>query len=132
MPSNLSTSELILTPLNFVLEIERSFVAIKYLMQSAVSPPPFPSSSTSSLSTSPGRFGSCCSEGNVFNYCSGGLVNSWNSPLPARASRGEGNVFLGALTQGGARASLTLGYYLVIPAGFQFGSKFAIHDCQIS
>ena len=50
----------------------------------------------------------------------------------AGQSRGEGNVFLGALTQGGARASLTLGYYLVIPTEFQFGSKLAIHDCRVS
>jgi len=47
------------------------------------------------------------------------------SPLvpPAVAPRyggagAGGNVFLGTLTQGGARASLTLGYYLVIPTGF--------------
>ena len=40
---------------------------------------------------------------------------------PCGTGRGE-NIFFGAVTQGGARSSLALGYYQAIPAGFQFGS----------
>src|SRR5437667_7443716 len=40
-----------------------------------------------------------------------------------RGKRGERESILGGpLTQGGARASLALGYYQAIPTGFQFGS----------
>src|ERR1700751_356442 len=40
-------------------------------------------------------------------------------PSPARSSRGEGNRIRGAHTQGGARSSLAVGYYQVIPTGFR-------------
>ena len=64
---------------------------------------------------------------------------------PARGKRG--NVFFGRVDPGwrsclrsklrrGRRASLTLGYYLVIPAGFQFGSPRSSGEararCQMS
>jgi hypothetical protein len=48
---------------SFLWEISRTLVARRYRNQSAASSPPMPSSSTSTLSTSSGRFGSCCSEG---------------------------------------------------------------------
>ncbi len=63
-----------------------------------------------------------------------GAAETNPSPHPPRSSlppslramagqaRGEGEYFLGALTQGGARSSLALGYYRVIPTGFQSGS----------
>jgi hypothetical protein len=59
-------------------------------------------------------------------YCwPGGLVNSDNEPLSPALSplvpRGEREKNLGGrVTQDGARASLVLGYYQVIPTGFRF------------
>src|SRR6266853_1180525 len=55
------------------------------------------------------------------------------NPPPTRASRRRSELWRGkrgkrensswgAFTQGGARSSLVLGYYQVIPPGFQFGS----------
>jgi hypothetical protein len=50
-------------PRNLRCVMVRDFVATRYLRQSAGSSPPTPSSSTSTLSTSSGRFGSCWREG---------------------------------------------------------------------
>jgi hypothetical protein len=47
---------------------------------------------------------------------------------PSPHPMGRGNVFLCVLTQGGARSSLALGYYHVIPTGFHFGSLRSLED----
>ena len=44
------------------------------------------------------------------------------SPLPAEKDGERGNEIFGAVTQGGTRSSLALGYFHIIPAGFRFGS----------
>jgi hypothetical protein len=51
----------------------------------------------------------------------------------ARQTRQKGKVFhFGHPTQGGARSSLALGYFLIVPLGLQFGSLRSHKRCSIS
>src|SRR5439155_12812664 len=53
----------------------------------------------------------------------GGQVNSHDGPSPHSFLAGRGGRIWGRPdTQDGARSSLVLGYYQVIPTGFQYGS----------
>jgi hypothetical protein len=47
-------------------------------------------------------------------FCSG-------APAGWRAKTEKGGIHITSLTQGGARSSLALGYYIIVPTGLQFG-----------